>query len=130
MNLNDSAETSLLVNDGIIQAFAEASQDRNPLHLDQEFASHTRFGRRIAHGMLSAALISSVIANQLPGPGTIYLSQTLTFRAPVFVGNTITARVTLQESLGRNRYRLHTIVTRDDGTLVVEGEAIVLAEGK
>jgi 3-hydroxybutyryl-CoA dehydratase len=130
MNLDDDAECSLRVEDRVIQAFAEASQDRNPIHLDEGYAARTRFGRRIAHGMLSAALISSVIANQLPGPGTIYLSQTLAFRAPVFIGDTITARVVLKEALGRDRYRLETTVTRADGTLVVSGEAIVLAEGK
>ena len=85
----DTASISKTITDGDIQKFADASGDHNPLHLDDEFAKATRFGRRIAHGMLSASLISAVIANQLPGQGSIYLGQTLKFVAPVFPGDTI-----------------------------------------
>src|SRR6059058_4155425 len=82
----DTASISKTITDDDIQKFADASGDHNPLHLDDEFAKSTRFGRRIAHGMFSASLISAVIANQLPGQGSIYLAQTLKFVAPVFPG--------------------------------------------
>jgi len=91
----DTASISKTITDDDIQKFAAASGDHNPLHFDDEFANSTRFGRRIAHGMLSASLISAGIANQLPGQGSIYLGQTLKFVAPVFPGDTITARVTV-----------------------------------
>src|SRR5947207_4887381 len=80
----DTASISKTITDDDIQKFADASGDHNPLHLDDEFAKSTRFGRRIAQGMLSASLISAVIADQLPGQGSIYLGQTLKFVAPVF----------------------------------------------
>src|SRR5207237_3087553 len=91
----DTASISKTIPDDDLQKFADASGHHNPLHLDDEFAKSTRFGRRIAHGMFGASLISAVIANQLPGQGSIYLAQTLKFVAPVFPGNTITARVTV-----------------------------------
>src|SRR6185369_2210281 len=90
----DTASLSRTISDGDIRAFANATGDHNPLHLDEEFARQTRFGKRIAHGMLSASLISAVIASDLPGQGSIYLGQTLQFVAPVFPGDTVTARVT------------------------------------
>jgi 3-hydroxybutyryl-CoA dehydratase len=91
----DTASLSKTIDDDEILAFANATGDRNPLHLDEEFAKQTRFGKRIAHGMLSASLISAVIAHDLPGQGSIYLDQTLQFVAPVFPGDTVTARVTV-----------------------------------
>lgn len=110
-----------------IAAFAEASGDRNPLHLDEAFAKESRFEGRIAHGMLVAGLISAVLGNQLPGPGTIYLGQELRFKEPVYVGDTITAVVEVIKiregkpivTLSTNCYNQHDI-------LVIEGNATVL----
>jgi len=123
----DTASISKTITDDDIQKFADASGDHNPLHLDDEFAKSTRFGRRIAHGMFSASLISAVIANQLPGQGSIYLAQTLKFVAPVFPGNTITARVTVI-SIRDDKpvMKLETICTNQHDEVVIKGEATVL----
>jgi acyl dehydratase len=123
----DTASISKTITDDDIQKFADASGDHNPLHLDDEFANSTRFGRRIAHGMLSASLISAVIANQLPGPGSIYLGQKLKFVAPVFPGDTITTRVTVI-SLRDDKpvMKLETVCTNQHGEVVITGEATVL----
>jgi len=123
----DTASISKTITDDDIQKFADASGDHNPLHLDDEFAKSTRFGRRIAHGMFSASLISAVIANQLPGQGSIYLGQTLKFVAPVFPGDTITARVTVI-SIRDDKpvMKLETVCSNQHGEVVIKGEATVL----
>jgi len=123
----DTASISKTITDNEIQKFADASGDHNPLHLDDEFAKSARFGRRIAHGMLSASLISAVIANQLPGQGSIYLGQTLKFVAPVFPGDTITARVTII-SIRDDKpvMKLETVCANQHGEVVIKGEATVL----
>jgi 3-hydroxybutyryl-CoA dehydratase len=113
------------ITDADIAKFAEATGDTNPVHLDDAYARTTRFGGRIAHGLLTAGLVSAVMANRLPGPGTIYLSQTLEFKAPVRPGDTVTAEVEVLEVTGR-RARLATRCTLADGTLVLSGEALVL----
>ena len=120
----DTASISKTITDDDIQKFADASGDHNPLHLDDEFAKSTRFGRRIAHGMFSASLISAVIANQLPGQGSIYLGQTLKFVAPVFPGDTITARVTVI-SIRDDKpvMKLETVCSNQHGEVVITGEA-------
>src|SRR5918992_4164530 len=94
--VGDSAEISKTITDEDIRTFSELTGDRNPVHLDDEYAARTRFGRRIAHGMIAASLLSAVLANELPGHGTVYLSQTLRFNAPVFLGDTVTARVVVK----------------------------------
>ncbi len=115
-----------VVTDADVQAFANVSGDRNPLHLDEDFARTTRFKHRIAHGMLSASFFSTVLANTLPGPGTIYLSQSLFFRAPVRIGDAVEARVTVAEILGdKGRVLLKTVASVGE-TVVVDGEAMVL----
>ena len=110
-----------------VRRFAAASGDHNPLHLDEEFAKGTRFGKRIAHGMLSASLISAVLANDLPGQGSIYLGQSLQFVAPVFPGDTVTARVTVT-SIREDKpiIKLETVCTNQRDEVVVRGEATVL----
>lgn len=111
-----------------IQLFAIESGDVNPAHLDPEFAASTRFHGVVAHGMWGAALISAVLGTRLPGPGTIYLGQTLNFRAPVRIGDTLEVRVTVREKDEQtHRVRLHCTATRQDGTAVIDGEALVLA---
>lgn len=108
-----------------IALFAELSGDANPIHLCDRFAGQTRFGQRIAHGMLTASLISALLGTRLPGPGAIYLSQTLTFLAPVTIGDVVTVRVEVAELVSeRRRVRLacECVV---DGKAVLEGEAWV-----
>src|SRR5678815_68841 len=95
--VGDSAEITKTIEQADIDAFANVTGDHNPVHVDEEFAKTTRFERRIAHGMLTASLISAVLANKLPGEGSVYLGQTLKFLAPVFPGDEITARVTVLE---------------------------------
>lgn len=117
-----SACTSKTVTEADIILFAGISTDVNPAHLDEEYAKGTMFGGRIAHGMLSAGFISAVLANKLPGPGTIYLSQTLKFKAPVRPGDTVTATVTVREvNVSKNRVVLDTVCTVA-GKVVIEGE--------
>lgn len=123
----DTASLSKTISDDDIRAFAEVTGDRNPLHLDEKFARQTRFGRRIAHGMLSASLISAVIANELPGQGSIYLGQTLQFVAPVFLGDTVTALVTVS-AIREDKpiLKLETVCTNQRNEVVIRGEATVL----
>lgn len=112
-----------------IAAFARLSGDHNPLHADPDFARRTRFGRPIAHGMLTAALISAVLGTRLPGPGGIYLSQELRFLAPVYPGDRITARVeVLAVREDKPILHLRTTCTNQDGVTVVDGTAVVLYE--
>lgn len=119
------AELTKTITDADIVKFAEATGDTNPLHLDEAYARATPFGGRIAHGLLTAGLVSALLANRLPGPGTIYLSQTLEFEAPVRPGDTVTAEVEVVEVTGR-RARLATRCRLADGTVVLTGEALVL----
>ncbi len=123
----DTASLSTTISEDDIRAFANATGDHNPLHLDEEFAKQTRFGKRIAHGMLSASLISAVIANDLPGPGSIYLGQTLQFVAPVFPGDTVTARVTVTSiRADKAIIKLETVCSNQRDEVVIKGEATVL----
>ena len=118
------------VTDHDIELFAEISTDRNPVHLDDEYARDTIFAGRIAHGMLTAGLISAVIGEQLPGHGTVYLGQTLKFLAPVRPGDVVTAEVTVQDiDHGRRRVTLDCACRVGD-TVVLEGEALVLAPSR
>jgi acyl dehydratase len=123
-----TARRQRLVTEADVQAFAELSGDRNPLHLDPEYAAKTIFGECIAHGIFSAALVSAVIGNDLPGPGTIYVSQTMSFKAPVKIGDTITAQVTVTEDSvpSKGKYVLSCSVKKQDGTEVLAGTATVL----
>ena len=117
-----SASIAKTVTEADIILFAGISTDVNPAHLDEEYAKGTMFGGRIAHGMLSAGFISAVLANKLPGAGTIYLSQTLKFKAPVRPGDTVTATVTVKEvNVAKNRVVLDTVCTVA-GKVVIEGE--------
>jgi Acyl dehydratase len=123
----DTASITKTITDEDIRKFADASGDHNPLHLDEEFAKTTRFGRRIAHGMLSASLISAVIAGDLPGEGSIYLAQTLQFVAPVFPDDIVTAKVTIvSQREDKPIVKLATVCTNQHGEVVVKGEATVL----
>jgi 3-hydroxybutyryl-CoA dehydratase len=108
-----------------VVGFAELTGDRNPIHLSEHFAAKTSFGRRIAHGLYTASLISAVLGTRLPGPGAVYVSQTLNFRAPVRIGDTVEVTVTVAElDPQRQRARL-TCVCRVGDAVVLDGEALV-----
>ena len=111
-----------------VRTFAEISGDTNRLHLDPEFAEQTRFGRQIVHGTLVGGLISAALA-RLPGL-TIYLSQDLQFTKPADIGESLTADCEVVEDLGDRRYRLSTVVETEDGTPVIDGEAVVLIDDR
>jgi len=122
-----SKSLSKVIGDKEITAFAELSEDHNPLHLDEAYAKTTMFKGRIAHGMLSAALFSAIIGERLPGHGTIYLAQNLSFRAPVRIGDCVTATVTVREiDLAKGRVGLDCVARVGD-TVVIKGDALVLA---
>jgi len=122
-----TSSRSSTVSDQMIRAFAEVTGDSNPVHLDDGYAAGTRFGRRIAHGMIAAGLISATLANDLPGPGTVYLSQSLKFRLPVYPGDTITATIEVRTVRpDKPIATLGTCVTNQKGEVVLEGEAVVL----
>ena len=127
--VGDSASLTKTIEIEDIERFAELSLDRNPVHLDEEFAKKTRFGKRIAHGMWGSALISAVLGTRLPGPGTIYLSQTIKFSAPIYPGNAVTAKVTVTKVReDKAIVTLATVCQNQDGKTVMEGEAVVLVE--
>jgi len=126
-NVGDSAEITRTIAQADIDAFANVTGDHNPVHVDEEFAKTTRFGKRIAHGMLTASLISAVLANKLPGEGSVYLGQTLKFVTPVFAGDEITARVTVKEIReDKPVVKLETICVNQRAEVVIRGEATVL----
>ena len=126
IKIGDNAEFTKTVSETDIYLYAGVSGDFNPAHINEEYAKNTFFKTRIAHGMLSASFISTVIGLKLPGPGTIYLDQSLKFMAPVRMGDTITARVEIVEIMAdKNKARLKTTCANQDGTTVLEGEAIV-----
>ncbi len=123
----DKTSRTKTISDDVIRTFAELTGDTNPVHLDDEYAAGTRFGRRIAHGMIAAGLISAALANDLPGPGTVYLGQTLQFKAPVYPGDTITATVEVKSVRADKPIAvLSTFCTNQDNVIVLEGEATVL----
>ena len=126
----DKASRTQTISDEMVRAFAAVTGDINPVHLDDAYAAGTRFGRRIAHGMIAAGLISATLANDLPGPGTVYLSQTLQFKAPVYPGETITATVQVKSVRpDKPIATFSTVCTNQDDKVVLEGEAVVLVSG-
>ena len=125
--VGDSATFTKTLSETDIYLFAGITGDFNPAHVDAVSAAEGMFKQRIAHGMLSASFISTVIAMKLPGPGTIYAGQTLQFRAPVFIGDTVTATVTVSEKLDERKWlKLKSQVHNQDGKLVVDGESTVI----
>jgi 3-hydroxybutyryl-CoA dehydratase len=113
-----------------ILAFAEITGDRNPVHLDPEYAAKTIFKEPIAHGMLTAGYISAVFASELPGPGAIYVSQTLNFRAPVKAGDRVVAKVRIVEVYPAKRRARFECVCSVDGKPVLEGEAVLMVPAR
>jgi len=128
LSIGQTAERRRVVSEADIDAFAAVSGDSNPVHLDAAYAAQTRFGGRIAHGMLAASYLSALLGTELPGPGAIYVSQTLRFRRPVRIGDEVTARVTIAAiEPERGRVTLDTVCLVE-GKNVVEGEAVVMVE--
>ncbi len=124
----DTFSRTTVMTDERIRKYAEACGDLNSVHLDEEYAKTTRFGRRVAHGMLTASLISAILGNDYPGVGTIYLSQSAKFKAPVYLDDAITATVEVIAYREDKRIvTLKTTCTNQDGVVVVEGEAVVIA---
>lgn len=127
LNIGDTFSTSRLVTDELIRKFADVSGDYNPIHLDEEFAKTTRFGKRIAHGMLSGAFISAVLGNEFKDRKIVYLSQTMKFTAPVFIEDTVTATATVTNIReDRGIVTLETVCTNQNGETLVKGEAAVM----
>ena len=130
-SVGESASLSRVIDDKVIHLFAEAVGDTNPVHLDEDAAAHSIFGRRIAHGMITASLVSAVLGTQLPGPGSIYMNQSLRFVAPVYIGEEITATVTITAIRSdKPILTLDTTVTKTGGQVVMEGEATILYKGQ
>ena len=126
LSVGQTADFSKTVTEADVMMFANVTGDFNPVHTDAEAAAKSRFGGRIAHGMLSAGYISATIAGHLPGPGSIYLGQTLKFTAPVRFGDTVTTTVEVLELMSKNRVRLSTTCRNQNGETVLEGEATVM----
>lgn len=126
LKLGDRAEFTKTVSEADIYLFAGVSGDLNPAHINETYAQNTFFKTRIAHGMLVAGFISTVVGMQLPGPGAIYVRQTLNFTAPVRIGDTITASAEVAEIItDKNRVRLKTVCKNQEGVVVLDGEAEV-----
>ena len=129
LQIGEKATLTRTITDEMVVAYADLIGDHTPVHLDEAFAATTRVGRRIAHGMLVAGLVSTVLASDLPGPGTVYLSQTLQFKAPVYLGDTITVTVEVVKAReDKPIVTLATVCTNQDGKTVIEGEAVVLVQ--
>ena len=127
MKVGDSASFTKTVSEHDVYTYAGVSGDFNPAHVNEVEAQQGMFGKRIAHGMLSAGFISTVLGTQLPGPGTIYMGQELRFTKPVFFGDTITATVTVAELIPeKNRAILDTVCTNQNGDVVIKGKATVM----
>ncbi len=126
LNVGDAAEFTKTISESDIYLFAGVTGDMNPAHINEEYASKTYFKTRIAHGMLGAGFISAVLGMQLPGPGTVYISQELNFLSAVRIGDTVTARVEVLEIVAeKKRVRMKTTLVKQDGSLVLDGEAVV-----
>ena len=130
LRVGQTATLSKTITEADILMYSAISLDTNPIHLDEEIASHSRFGGRIAHGMLSAGLISALLGTRLPGPGTIYMRQSLTFKAPVRIGHTVRAIVEITDlNLPRKSVTLRTrCLVKED--VVIDGEAVVMVPAR
>jgi 3-hydroxybutyryl-CoA dehydratase len=129
LKVGDQASLSKTVSEADIVAFANVSGDRNPVHLDAAYAATTMFKERIAHGMLSAGYISAVFGMEMPGPGAIYVSQTLNFKAPVRIGDTVVTTAKVIELMDKRRVKFETVCTVG-GKPVVSGEAVLMVPAR
>jgi 3-hydroxybutyryl-CoA dehydratase len=126
LSVGQEASLSTTVSEADIVAFAEISGDKNPVHIDAQYAAGTMFKERIAHGMLSAAYISAVFGMKLPGPGAIYISQTMNFKAPVKIGDTVVTTVKVIELIAEKKRARFETVCSVNGKAVVQGEAVLM----
>ncbi|MFV0440441.1 MAG: MaoC family dehydratase [Lachnospirales bacterium] len=124
--VGEKQEFAKTVTEADVYNFAGVTGDFNPAHLNEEYAKGTMFKTRIAHGMLSAGFISACLGTKLPGEGAIYMSQEMKFTAPVLIGDTVTATCEIIEKLGKGKLRVKTTCTKQDGTVVIDGEAILM----
>ena len=118
-----------VIDEALVLAFAEVSGDRNPIHLDDALARTSRFGQRIAHGGILFGMISRMLGMDMPGLGTVYLSQTCQFKLPVFLGDRVRLEATIVELLPKSIARIATVITKQTGEVVLEGEAQVKLPG-
>jgi len=126
IRLGDVDEFAKTISESDVYLFSGITGDMNPMHVNAEYAAQTKFGRRIAHGLLVAGMLGNVLGNRLPGVGTVYVSQELRFLAPTFIGDTVTARVEVVEVTDSpKRVKLKTTCTNQDGVVVVDGFAVV-----
>lgn len=130
LSVGMSASFTRTLTDADIVLFSGISGDTNPIHLDQDYASRTPFKGRIAHGMLSASFISTVLGTRLPGPGAVYVSQSLRFKAPVRAGDTVTARCVVTEIVPEKRRAVLSTRCTVGGTVVIDGEAVVVVPSR
>lgn len=125
LNVGSSFSTSVVAKEQVIQDIARLSGDINPIHLDEEYARQTIFGRRIAHALFCQNIISMIIGNHLPGSGAILLSQNFRYRKPVYIGDTIETTVTVKEALSAGRYVLSTVCKNQENEIVLDGESVI-----
>ncbi len=130
LSVGMSARYARTVTEADLVLFAGISGDSNPVHMDASYAAKTRFGGRIVHGMLSASFLSTVIGSRLPGPGTIYLKQNLNFRAPVRIGDTVVASVTIADIMREKARIVLQTVCRVGETVVIDGDALVMVPAR
>jgi 3-hydroxybutyryl-CoA dehydratase len=130
LKVGQTAQISKEITSSDLALFAAVTGDFNPAHFDPVYAAGTFFKERIGHGMIAAGLISGVIGMKLPGPGTVYVQQTLNFLAPLKINDVVTVKVEIVEILEKNRVRLRTVVLKQDGVTAVDGEALVTAPKK
>ena len=134
IQVGDHASITKTTSDETVRIFAELTGDFNPLHVNQEFAAQSMFGKRLVHGAFSSGLISTVIGMKLPGPGALYLDQFCKFKKPVFIGDILTATATVLDKIVKTKEGkppmqllvLETLVTNQDGVVVTEGKATVM----
>jgi 3-hydroxybutyryl-CoA dehydratase len=125
LEIGMSATLSKTIAASDVVGFAQVTGDRNPIHLSEHFAARTQFKKRIAHGLYTASLISAVLGTRLPGPGAVYISQTLNFHAPVKIGDTVEVTVTVTELIAEKRRARLACVCKVDGAVVLDGDALV-----
>ena len=131
LEVGKTFEITITITEEMVENFALATGDYNPIHMDEDYARGTIFKTRVVHGMLHAGLISGIVGTRFPGPGTIYMSQTLKFLKPVFIGDEVTYRLKVVEYIQeKNRLRLETVCINKRGETTLTGEALVMPPNK